>query len=305
MNLFVLRIYGFLPLTYNPAMKITYKSPVRELVQKRYSCRTYSMEGLEPSYVQALDAAASKMQRGLLGEKAEFQVISKREAGDSKFADYGLIKGARSFLIGRITLSDRAYESYGYLLEQLVLKATDLGLETVWVGYFHPQFFAEVKLRENEVFPAAIVVGHSVEKRRFMDRVVRTYLQARSRQPWPQLFFEEDFQTPLTEAAAGSYSLPLDLVRLAPSSGNIQPWRIVKERNKPVFHFFMKKVKKAYALRRLHEVDIGIAMAHFELGAEQSELAGDWVVTPPNVSPPVPDVIYRWTWIDRPTGTGF
>jgi nitroreductase len=285
-------------------MKITYKSPVKELVESRYSCRTYSSDTLEPSYVQTLHAAASKIQRGLLGEEAVFQVMNKREAANSKFTDYGLIKGARSFLIGRITRSERAYESYGYLLEQLVLKAIDLGLETVWVGYFHPQFFEEVKLKENEVFPAAIVVGHSAEKKRFMDRVVRAYLQARSRQPWAQLFFEGDFRTPLTEAAAGGYSVPLNLVRLAPSSGNTQPWRIVKEKDKPVFHFFMKKIKKAYALKRLHEVDIGISMAHFELGAEQFELMGDWRVIPPGVAPLPPEVVYRWTWVGRPTGAG-
>jgi nitroreductase len=279
---------------------IDYENPVEDLIRKRYSCRTFANENLDTFFERALGKAASNIGLGLLGEKAVFQVVNKPAAADHRFAGYGLIKGARSFVVGRLAKSERSYESYGYLLEQLVLKATDLGLETVWVGYFHPEFFEEVNLAENEIFPAAVVVGRAAPRKRLQDHIVRAYVQAGQRQPWTQLFFYGDFRTALAESAAGPYAGPLHMVRLAPSSGNTQPWRVVKEKDKPVYHFFMKKVKKAYALRRLHEVDIGIAMAHFELGARQSGQEGEWKVIRPEITPLPPEVEYRWTWLGRP-----
>jgi nitroreductase len=283
-----------------PRMPIDFEHTVEALVRKRSSCRTYSNEKIEASYEHALSTAASNIGLGLLGEKAVFQVVNKPAGADHRFAGYGLIKGARSFIVGRIGRSARAYESYGYLLEHLVLKATDLGLESVWVGYFHPEFFEEVKLAENEIFPAAVVVGHAASRKKLKDRIVRAYVQAGLRRPWTQLFFDGGFRTALPEPAAGPYAGALKLVRLAPSAGNTQPWRVVRENGRPVFHFYMKKVKKAYALKRLHEVDIGIAMAHFELGARHSGQQGEWKVVQPEVTPLPPEVEYRWTWVGRP-----
>jgi nitroreductase len=280
-------------------MSIEYGHPVEELIRKRYSCRTYSDERLDTLHEKALVHAASNVGPGLLGEKAVFQVVTKPHAADHRFAGYGLIKGARSFIVGRIARSARAYESYGYLLEHLALKATDLGLETVWVGYFRREFFEEVKLSEDEIFPAAVVVGYAASRKRLKDRVVRAYVQAGQRRPWSQLFFCGDFRTLLTEPEAGPYARPLNMVRLAPSSGNTQPWRVVREIDKPIFHFFMKRVKKAYALRGLHEVDMGIALAHFELGAGRSGQEGEWKVVRPEVTPLPPEIEYRWTWLGR------
>ncbi len=280
-------------------MRIHYEHGLEDLVRRRYSCRTYSDENLDPAFERALQRAASRMGLGLLGEKVFFQILSRPAAADRKFAGYGLIKGARSFIVGRIARSERARESYGYLLEHLVLKAADLGLDTVWVGYFRPEYFEEIRLEENEIFPAAVVVGRAAQRKRIQDHVVRAYVKAYARRPWPQLFFNGDFRRPLSEAEAGPYALPLRLVRLAPSSGNTQPWRVVKENSGPIFHFFMQAVKKSYTLKGLHEVDIGIGMAHFELAARQAGLGGEWKIIRPEVSPLPSGASYRWTWIGR------
>jgi len=280
-------------------MRIRYEHPLEDLVRRRYSCRTYSNESLDPALRHALQTAASRIGPGLLGEKAVFQIVNKPAAADRRFAGYGMIRGARSFIVGRISRSERARESYGYLLEHLVLKAVDLGLDTVWVGYFHPEFFEEIRLDENEIFPAAVVVGRAARRKRLQDQVVRAYVRAAARRPWSSLFFDGDFRRPLSEAAAGIYAGPLRLVRLAPSSGNTQPWRVIKENGRPVLHFFLQRVKKSYATKGLHEVDIGIAMAHFELAAKQAGLEGEWKLIRPDISPLPQGVQYRWSWVGR------
>ena len=62
------------------------------------------------------------------------------------------------------------------------------------------------------------------------------------------------------------------MVRLAPSAGNHQPWRIVRENDD--FHFYLqrnKSLKPGSPLNRLlgmadlQRVDLGIAMCHFEI----------------------------------------
>ena len=90
------------------------------------------------------------------------------------------------------------------------------------------------------------------------------------------MFFVENIHQPLTQEEAGLYAEPLEMLRLAPSSGNTQPWRIVKEQNKNVFHFYKKPVRIKYEIRGLHDLDLGICLAHFELTAIQSQLNGVW-----------------------------
>ena len=89
------------------------------------------------------------------------------------------------------------------------------------------------------------------------------------------------------------------MLRLAPSSGNTQPWRIVKADNAPTFHFFLKKAKQSYYDMGIHHVDIGIAMAHFELSAREKGLDGHWAVSDPKL-PSVPSgTEYRVSWTEN------
>jgi hypothetical protein len=85
----------------------------------------------------------------------------------------------------------------------------------------------------------------------------------------------------------GDFEIPLEMVRLSPSASNKQPWRIVKEKKKNVFHFFIKRNKmykkniELLQLSDLQRIDIGIAMCHFELTAQEANLKGKWVEDDP------------------------
>lgn len=246
--------------------------------------------------MRQLSLAAASLRRGLLGENARFSLVEIQETRNVRFADYGLVSGARFFLLGGISRSERFRESYGFLLERLVLRAGDLGLDSCWVGYFKAEYFKDCILGENEERPAVVVVGRGAGRPRLQDRLIRASIRAARRKPWGDLFFDGDFRRPLSESKAGVFATALEMVRLAPSSGNTQPWRVLKEDNSPTFHFFMKKIRKAYAARGLHEVDIGIAMSHFDLGCLEENLRGSWILNPPEIPLPFPDIEYRWTW---------
>jgi hypothetical protein len=88
--------------------------------------------------------------------------------------------------------------------------------------------------------------------------------------------------TPLTREAAGRYADVLDMVRLAPSASNKQPWRIVRDEAGAAFHLYLEPLKsyqrtmKLLRLANLQRVDMGIAICHFELTALELGLKGRW-----------------------------
>ena len=93
--------------------------------------------------------------------------------------------------------------------------------------------------------PAITPVGYAAEKPSFHEQLMRSTMKSARRKPWKELFFRADFKTPLTEADAGAYAEPLELLRLAPSATNAQPWRVVMDGQ--FFHFYAVVGKEALA----------------------------------------------------------
>jgi hypothetical protein len=220
---------------------------------------------------------------------------------------YGFIKGAAGFIAGAVQHSPKDMEDYGYLMECIILYATDLGLGTCWLGgTFHKSNFAQkIVATEKEIVPAVTPVGYPTETRSTRDRVIRWGAGSKTRKPREELFFLESFDIPINDTDAGDYAVPLEMVRLGPSASNKQPWRIVKEKEKPIFHFYLQRSKgyernmkplKAVDLQRL---DMGIAMCHFELTALDLGLKGKWKkLTPPDF--PLPErTEYIVSWLDQ------
>jgi nitroreductase len=73
--------------------------------------------------------------------------------------DYGLVRNHHSYLLAKCENSTLERVNYGFLLEQVVLKATELGLATCWIGYFDPAFFSNLLLAENERIPSIVNCG--------------------------------------------------------------------------------------------------------------------------------------------------
>ena len=101
---------------------------------------------------------------------------------------------------------------------------------------------------------------------------------------------------PLNPEDVKKYSDSLEMVRLAPSSGNTQPWRVYFNDTTNELHIFKKKIRKRYELRGVHDIDMGIALCHFELTSMQNGLSGSWLkYTQENVNS-IDDLQYIMTW---------
>lgn len=256
--------------------------PVMDLIKSRTSWRSYASRPIQPQLRDTILEYLKNQTIGPLRHKMRFCLIEKDDPAifdNVRLGTYGFIKNAKNFIVGAVTPADTQWEDYGYLLEKIILKMTDLGLGTCWMGgtFKRSEFGKAINLLENELVPAITPVGHVTDRRSLRDKTIRWGAKSHSRKAWGSLFFEGDFETPLNRERIGKYSVVLDMVRLAPSASNKQPWRIVNERH--LYHFFLQRMKYSHGKSLdLQRIDIGIAMSHFELTAKELGLGGAWEV---------------------------
>ena len=74
------------------------------------------------------------------------------------------------------------------------------------------------------------------------------------------------------------------MARLAPSATNKQPWRAVVDGN--TVHFYEYKTLKDSPLGDVQKVDIGIALAHFDLTEKENGHSGQFSASDPQLALP-------------------
>jgi len=277
-------------------MTLTKSISMTEVISRRYSCRTYLDRPIEPEARQQLQDFLDGLQIGPLGSRTRFKLAAATE--DDRRAlrglgTYGFIRGATGFIVGAVKQGEKALEDYGYQMEKAVLAATGLNLGTCWLGgsFTKSGFARKISLDQDEFMPAVASVGYIPPAQSWKDARFRQRLQADCRFPWDQLFFDGDLDHPLAPETVGEYAQPLEMLRLSPSASNKQPWRIV--RNGDNWHFYLQRTPGygkgsplfgVLRLADLQRVDIGIAMCHFELTAQELGLAGKWALRDPGLS---------------------
>lgn len=280
-----------------------YTQPIVELIKMRTSWRKYAARPISQHIREEIARSFPLFSRGPAGNTVEFQFVEKEASegqAEVRLGTYGYIVGAKTFIVGKMKQDrQRLFEDYGYVMEQLILWLTDLGLSTCWLGgtYTRSQFARAVNLRQDEIIPAIAVVGYPTRQRSLRDRLVRQIAASKTRKPWSELFFSGDFSTPITPDQARPYDLSLEMVRLAPSASNKQPWRILVKGNG--CHFFIKRTPHYDRIIKnidLQRIDTGIAQCHFELTAREAGLSGSWA-DKGNDIPPVPGLEYNVSWL--------
>lgn len=291
------------------------KSAIKAVGMRR-SCRTFDGSPLDPQARKWVLEALARNSRGPFGNPVRLALVEPEGGPRSgSFGTYGFIRGARAFLAGLVRRAAGAYEDYGYCLEKVVLEAEERGLGTCWLGgtFSRGDFTRGLEAGPGDDVPAVIPLGRPAAKGTLLDGLLRTMARSAARKPWSSLFFAEDFRTPLSEADAGRYAPCIECVRLAPSAANRQPWRVVKAAGRDTFAFHLDRPPAGGGVRAgMKDIDLGIAMCHFELAAAELGLEGAWEpVTSDTVSPVAPgtvspvtsnppwDLMARWVGRER------
>jgi hypothetical protein len=273
-----------------------------EIMDARFSCRDYDGEPIPTEALSALQRKIDSLKTGPFGSSPRFALVAAKPGDASELkglVTYGFIKNPSAFLLG--AAEDGGLEDFGYLMEEIVLEATALGLGSCWLGgtFRRSGFEKALAAKVGVDWPlcCAISLGNIPKSADPRAGFVRARVGGISRKPWEELFFEGDFGTPLGEAYArdrlGPWVRALEAVRRGPSASNKQPWRIVKygPENAPAFRLYLARTpgyRSGFLMRTMRvadiqRVDMGIAMAHFSLAAAELGLVGKWIK---EVSPP-------------------
>jgi nitroreductase len=278
---------------------IEFEKSIFETIKGRRSVRTYQRTRIEEKRRQLLQQAADK-----LGNEVFRFAWFERESNNllaERIGTYGVIKGAGAFLAGIIQKNaidkKEAAIHFGYAFEQMILKATEIGLGTCWLGgTFNPAVFAgRVGPGQDEKIVMLTPIGTPAAEKHLISRITSKTANSSTRKAWGELFFDGGFSTSLSEEKAGVHAPALEMVRLAPSSVNSQPWRVI--RTESGFHFFAAATNY-FALGKegfLRYNDMGIAMAHFEIACREMKLKGNWIIGK-QAEPLAPNIEYIQTW---------
>lgn len=272
--------------------------PIEETIKARSSVRSYEERPVSPEirdkiqqYIAGLDNPFSI--------DVSFHLLEKKpSASGEKLGTYGVVKGASHFIGASVAPGELGLEALGYSFEKLILYITSLGLGTCWLGgtFDRSGFASAMKMKDGDLFPAISPFGYPQEKRRIMDSMVRWVAKSDQRQEWSTLFFKDDFLHPLTAKEAGEYAFPLEMLRLAPSAANKQPWRVVQKDGH--FHFYEAQSMRSGKLGiDLQRTDVGIGACHFHLAALERNLHGRFVKLPEQEVQAPEQANYLFSWI--------
>lgn len=232
-----------------------------EAIFLRRSVRTYNGLKLDRDTLARLQSVVDRLEP--LFPDAPLPAVKIVDGRDveGRMGTYGVITGARLYMIMAVAPGVEAQVQAGYMFEQLILAATAANLGTCWLGgTFRRSRFAETMGdcgdREVEIVSP---VGHGTPKRRLSERLLRHSCRADHRRAFGFMFRTVDGKGHVDPDSPVGRAL--QAVRMAPSSSNSQPWRAtVDERpdGSTVVTFRCTRDR-----RRFTPTDMGIAYCHF------------------------------------------
>jgi len=278
-------------------VRIISQKTIIDVIKQRYSVRAYQSVPLTDKDRNLVEECLVQKTTNPFDGELRFKLINILQTDSTKkikLNTYGFIRGARHYIVAIAKPSENILKHTGYAMENVILDTTRLNLGTCWIaGTFNRKQVAkhvDLNQNSNEFIPAISPVGYITEKQNLRASTIRFLAKAKKRKKWEELFFIDDYHSPLSESMAENYQQPLQMLRLAPSASNKQPWRIITNDKLSAFHFFIStNIQKTPILNslipfRLEYLDIGIAVNHFDLTCKKLNLQGSWLEKTPSMS---------------------
>lgn len=257
---------------------------IKKHIKARRSVRSFDGRPLDEATKAQLMAYAKDIQNPF-NLPVEFKYLEAKRDG----LNCPVVSGTELYVGGKIKNVPNANEAFGYTFEEFILYAQSLGLGTVWLGgtMNRDAYERAMNLAEDEMMPCATPVGYTAQKMSVREIMMRKAIKADERQSFEGLFFDGDFTSPLTKEKAGALAEPLEMVRLAPSAVNKQPWRVVVADN--AAHFYLQRRKGSaneshQSKLDMQKVDMGIALCHFALTAKENDLQLTFIQEEPEIA---------------------
>ena len=260
---------------------------IEDSIRNRYSVRSYNEELLSEETIEEIEECVNTLDNPF-HVKVRIRLVKKEKYdGVVRLGTYGVINGAKYYLVAVCEKGYFDLEALGYTFEKAILYCTSLGLDSVWLGasFSKSAFEKTINLKENEILPVISPIGYKGGKKSFISSFIKDHRN--NRIDFSELFFDKDFSKKFIKKE-DIYSRALEMVRLAPSSLNSQPWRIVV--NEDNFHIY--NIGKS----KMNRIDIGIALCHLDLFLKEMGIDGEFKFINPRL-----DTKYKYvvSWIRK------
>ena len=257
---------------------------LKDIIKGRRSVRTFDGNPISREDRDKLTEFISSISNPF-GIPVEFVLLDAEEKGISS----PVITGEKLYVAGKVAKIPYADVAFGYSFEQFVLYAWSLGIGTTWIGgtMKREQFEKAAGLKDGEMMPCVSPLGYPARKKSVREVMMRKGVGADIRMPAEKIFFDGDFDTPLSGKKKDAINDLIEMVRWAPSAVNKQPWRIVCT-DDGSYHFYEKKDRGfiSNATGDLQKIDVGIALCHFVMALEEQGLTPKAAVIDPGIRLP-------------------
>lgn len=232
---------------------------LEKIIAERRSVRSFDTnEPMTEKEAEVLRAAFAGIESPF-GGKISVGLKKFDLQGAFKPSTYGTINGASWYFLMGTDSTEESQLSLGFRMEQVVLKATSMGLGTCWIAAtFKGTTFADAaEFPADTPLQVVMPVGYPTEKKSLKEKLMRATLGSAKRKPIAEMFIvKED----------SKYYWPLEMMRLAPSSTNSQPWRAEVDGDTVYFYYENKSAASI--------LDLGIGLSHFFLAARAKGIDG-------------------------------
>ncbi len=207
----------------------------------RHSVRRFTEKELDMEAVEVLQRKIAE-----INEKKNMAihlVLNESEAFDNLFSHYGWLQNARNYLLLAGKDDTDLERKCGYYGEHLVLLAQQLGINSCWIGGMFKKKTVSAHLSDKERAVLVVVLGYGKDQGK----------AHRSKKP-------EEIM-PEISSAPDWVKRGVEFALLAPTAVNQQKFR---------FRYLEGNRVQAQSGRgSFTKVDLGIAMLHFEIGAQR------------------------------------
>lgn len=248
-------------------------SNFEELVKARRSVRTFDERPLS----EADRAAITEFIKNIpnpYGVPVEVRLLTGMSSP--------VVVGTDLFAAAKLKKGTCANEAFGYSFQKLVMFAQSLGIGTVWIGgtMDRGSFEKKMELADDEFMPCVSPLGYPAKKMSLRETMMRKGVKADDRLAFEQIVFKNSFAESASAADAGKLAPAFEMVRLAPSAVNKQPWRMLICGD--TVHFYLQRSKGFPAgTLDMQKIDMGIALCNFDMMAQELGLSTEFAVSDP------------------------
>ena len=221
-----------------------------QAINLRKSIRNYKDKSVSVEYLQKIKTIINDAKP--LFDNIPMEVLLIEEGEKIKATFKGLMDKytkvkAPHYLAFTSEIQEGHLENIGFMGEEIVLKLTELGIGTCWVGSAIKQevFKSLVKVQDKQSYIILVAFGYPAEELKPVETRKRL-----------------DKSKLVTGAYEHQYETIIKALIDAPSAVNSQPWKLSINNNKFDLYLENRNILTKKMLKDMNRIDMGIGLSH-------------------------------------------